>query len=321
MPGYDDFWSKAAPGLLDLGLGAITRNQAQQEAASKLGTAQGPLYQASTNAAKGMLDQLGTADPQAFAKQRFDAQQALVSPVYDKQFDDLYRNLYAKGQLGTANYNPGVAGITPNGTAMNPQLAAFFAAKNAQQSKDAYSSMGEGQKYIDSLVNRAGMLQRTAGSTQNTGLEAQRTQPSRAAGNSELLRGVSGVLKNAGGLGALPGALRSPNDAPDMDRMGGLPDFNSDDYATNDALDMSQVGGLPNFNDGVDYGSPTSAAARTASISIFRISIFRNTSAPAAGSTSAAGSKELTWQRECSPASLSRSTTTSRRNRTTTTAA
>lgn len=221
MAGYDDFWTKAGPGLLDFGLGAITRNQGQQEAADKLGTAQGPLYQDATNAARGMFTQLGSADPQAFAKQRFDAQQALVAPVQDKQFDDLYRKLYAKGQLGIADYNPGVEGITPNGTAMNPQLAAFFAAKNAQRSKDAYGAMDQGQKYIGDLVSRAGMLQRTAAGAQGTGLEAQRTQPSRAASNSELLRGVSGVLKNAGGFAALPGAIRSASDAFGVTQPGG----------------------------------------------------------------------------------------------------
>ena len=38
------------------------------------------------------------------------------------------RSLYAKGMLGVATYNPGVPGVTPNGTPMNPQLAArgFF---------------------------------------------------------------------------------------------------------------------------------------------------------------------------------------------------
>ena len=213
MATYDSFWNKAGPGLLDFGAGLYTKNAAQHEAADKLGAAQGPLYQQSANMSKGMLDAVGGFDPQAFATDRFNAKRSLMAPVEEKEFNDLYRKLYAKGQLGVANYNPGIEGITPDGTAMNPQLAAFFAAKNAQRAKDANASLGEGQAYIDSLLNRSGMLQKQASSVQSSGLEAQKTQPSRAAQTGELLRGVTGVLKDAGVykdvVRGIPGALGS----------------------------------------------------------------------------------------------------------------
>lgn len=222
---YQSFWDKVGPGLFDVGVGAFTKNQAQHEASDRLGAAQGPLYQQSMAAAQQQLGMLGNFDPQAFAKQRFDEQQALLDPVYDKQLDDLSRRMFVKGQQGVANYNPGVEGITPNGTAMNPQLAAFFAAKNAQRSKDAYGAMDQGQKYIDSLINRSGMLQQQAGRVQGAGLEAQRTQPSRAAANGEILRGVSGVLKDAGiykdAIRGIPGAVRSTTDALGITQAGG----------------------------------------------------------------------------------------------------
>lgn len=198
MAGYEDFWNKAGPGLLDAGIGFWGKNAAQQEASDKLGRAQGPAYQQAMDASTGMLTAAGNFDPKAFGQQRFEEQQALMAGVNDKEFNDLYRTLYAKGQLGIANYNPGIEGFTPNGTAMNPQLAAFFAAKQAQRSKDAYGAMDQGQKYLDTMLNRSGMLQRQAAGLQSSGLEAQRTQPSRAAGNMEVMRGLTNVLKDSG---------------------------------------------------------------------------------------------------------------------------
>lgn len=206
MATYEDFWGKAGPGMLDVGVGMYTRRQAQNEAEQRLRDARGPLYDQATAGATGMLTAAGNFDPQAFAADRFKTQQALVAPVQEKSFDDFYRKLYAKGQLGMGTYNPGVEGVTPNGMLMNPQLTAFLAAQNAQRSKDAYGALGEGQKYLDSTLNRADLLARTAGNAQATGLEGQRTQPSRAAGTAELLRGVSGVLKDSG---VLPGMFKT----------------------------------------------------------------------------------------------------------------
>ena len=208
---YSQFWNKAGPGLLDFGLGLYSRNAAQKEAAQRLAQARGPVYDQATAGASGMLSAAGNFDPQSFAADRFKAQQALVAPVQQKQQEDLIRSLRAKGQLGISTYNPGVEGITPNGTPMNPQLAAFFAAQNAQRSKDAYGSLGEGQQYLNGILDRAGMLQRTAANAQSTGLEGVRTQPSRATSNAELIRGGLGVLKDSGILkdvvGRVPGMI------------------------------------------------------------------------------------------------------------------
>ncbi len=211
MATYDDFWNRylpqVGPGLLDFGVGLYNKRQGQNEAASRLSAAQGPLYGQYMGAAGTTLGQAGGFDPQAFAADRFNAQQQLLNPVYDKQLGDLMSTLRARGQLGISTYNPGVPGITPNGTPMNPQLAAFFAAQNAQRSKDAYNSLGAGQDYLDNLVKRAGMLQGGANATQNTGIAAQSTQPSRAAGNAELLKGLTGVLKNSNAVKQIPGMI------------------------------------------------------------------------------------------------------------------
>lgn len=208
---YDNFWSKAGPGLLDFGLGLYNKRQAQNEAAQRLQAARGPLYDRTTQAASGMLSQAGDFDPQKFATDRFNAGEALVAPVQEKQLNDLMSTLRARGQLGISTYNPGVAGITPNGTSMNPQLAAFFAAQGADRSRRAYDSLDQGQNYLDNLVKRTGMLNTQATNLQSTGIQAQNTQPSRAAATGEILKGAAGVLKNAGAVkdifSALPGMI------------------------------------------------------------------------------------------------------------------
>lgn len=196
-----DFWSKAGPGLLDLGVGMYSRNAAMREAEERLKRSRGPLYDANMGAAQGMLAQAGTFDPQAHAAERFAAQQALIKPVQDKAHTDLLRTLRAKGMLGAATHNPGLeGGTTDAGVAVNPHVAAFYAAQNAQRSKDAYSALDSGQAYLDKILNRSGMLQRSAGDAQRMGLEAMRTQPSRATATHQLLKGGLGVLKDSGVL-------------------------------------------------------------------------------------------------------------------------
>lgn len=211
---YDNFWKNMGPGLFNLGAGLYTSNLAQQDASKRLAAAQGPAYQAAISGATGMLNAGNKFNPQAYATDQFNKQQALLQPVYDKQLNDLMSTLRARGQLGIATYNPGVEGITPNGTAMNPQLAAFYAARNAQQAKDAYASMQEGQNYRTNLLKDAGMLSTQAGQLQNTGLAAQNVIPSRATAAQQILQGVGSVLKSnpkilPGMLSAAGGYLKS----------------------------------------------------------------------------------------------------------------
>lgn len=192
-----DFWSQAVPGMLNFGFGMYNRNAAQSEAEEKLRRARGPLYDQSMNAATGVMNQAGAFDPQAHAAERFGAQQALLKPVQDRQLADFMSMLRAKGQLGMGTYNAGLeGGATDAGMLMNPQMAAFFAAQNAQRSKDAYGALGEGQSYLDNLLKRSTGLQTQAGATQRAGLEGQRTLPAKATANRELYKGGAGMLQN-----------------------------------------------------------------------------------------------------------------------------
>lgn len=194
-----DFWSRVGPGLLDFGFGLYNRNAAQSEAEERLKRARGPLYDQSMGAAQGMMTQAGTFDPQAHAAERFNAQQALMKPVQDKQLADLLRVLHAKGQLGMGTYNAGLeGGTTDAGMLMNPKMAAFFAAQNAQRSKDAYGALDQGQAYLDKLLKRSSELQYDARAAQRGGLEAEQVRPPKATANRELVKGGLGMLKDTG---------------------------------------------------------------------------------------------------------------------------
>lgn len=222
---YDDFWDRVTrgappatqtpptkkpggfletygPGLFDLGVGLYNRHAANKEAASRLAAAQGPLYQQAMGGAGGMLA-AGLKDPTALATERFNAKEALLKPLQDKQQADLMRSLHAKGMLGISNYNPSTVlpsgqeiSIAPTGQAMNPHMAAFFAAQNADRARRAQSALDEGLAYQTGMLGNARNLQGLASNTQQTGLVGQMTQPSRAAQNATLLKGLGGMIFN-----------------------------------------------------------------------------------------------------------------------------
>lgn len=214
---YDLFWGRpgdgkdkpSSPGMLDLGLGIYQNRQAANEAEQRLRDARGPVYDQAMAGASGMLSAAGGFDPKAHAAERFNAQQALLAPKNEADYNQLMRSLHAKGLLGVSSFEPAVYGdgaVAPTGgAAMNPHVAAFYAARNAQRSKDAYGALGEGEKYLDNILNRSGMLTRQAGNVQSTGLEGQNTQRSRAKELGEMMRGGLGILRESGALKDIPG--------------------------------------------------------------------------------------------------------------------
>jgi len=232
MATFDEFWDRSGPGMLGLGVGLYNRHQAEREARKRLAGAQGPLFQSAMTGAQGMLGQLGALNPDALAADRFNAQEALLAGPQAKDLADLQRTLYAKGMLGTANYNPGIEGIEP-GMLMNPHMAAFYAARNADRAKRAAGALDQGQRYADNLVTRASNLQGLAGNTQGTGLAAARTQSSRAYGNAKLLKGAMGILKDNPKILSRIGGMLGDVFGGVGDWLGGLfsPDFYYGDMA------------------------------------------------------------------------------------------
>ena len=194
MATFDEFWGRAGPGLLDFGMGAYNKRAAQKEAERRLAASRGPVYNQSTDMASKLLGEVGMLDADALAGDRFAAQEALLAGPQAKDEADLMRMLYSKGMLGVSNFNPGVEGITPNGTAMNPHMAAFYAARNADRAKRATGALDEGQKFATGMVDRAGALQRIGGNAQDTGFRGDDRIPSKSAANAEILKGIGGML-------------------------------------------------------------------------------------------------------------------------------
>jgi hypothetical protein len=198
-----DFWrraSNAAPGLFDFGAGVYGMQAGRKEAAKNLQDARGPQYDALMSQSGQVLSQAGGMDPRAAAAERFNAQSGLLAGKDVADEAALMRMLHAKGMLGAANFNPGVPGVTPNGTAMNPHMAAYYAARGGRDAKMAADSLDAGEAQLDRTIKRSGMLQDQAAAQQRSGLEGVRTQPSRTAANLNLLKGASGLVKDLGGL-------------------------------------------------------------------------------------------------------------------------
>jgi hypothetical protein len=207
MATTDDFWGRmkgGAGGMFDLGAGLYGRSAGAKEASSRLRASQGPLYDTQMAGANQALNVAGGMDPRALGQERYDATQGLLAGSDAKNEADLMRMLQAKGMLGAATFNPGVEGITPNGTAMNPKLAAYYAAKNARDAKMAAGALDQGDAMLDRQINRAGALQGQAANTQRAGMVAQDSQPSKSAATMQLLKGIGGVAKDTGlfGMGA-----------------------------------------------------------------------------------------------------------------------
>lgn len=192
-------WSNIATG----GMGLLSDYMGQNEARARLGSIQGPVYQAANAGATSAIQTAGNMDPNAFAADRFARQQALVNPMQQKQIEDVRRSLQARGIGGLGVYNPGIEGFTPNGQVVSPELAAAYAGINSANNKSAYASMDEGQTYLNNLLQRSGMLTNQARTAQQTGFEGVGRLPSRAASFGQMAQGIGSVLKQPGAMGML----------------------------------------------------------------------------------------------------------------------
>lgn len=196
---FNQFWNNMGPGLLNLGVGAYDAYNAKKTAQQRLAASQTPFVNTAASGATGMLNSAVNMSPDAAAADRFNAQEALLAGPQAKDLADLQRSLYAKGMLGAANYNPGVQGIAPGTTAMSPQLAAFYAAQNADRAKRATMAMDQGQQFQTNQINNAAALQRASQGAQTAQLNNLSKVPSNAGITSQLLQGAVGMLgKNPG---------------------------------------------------------------------------------------------------------------------------
>jgi hypothetical protein len=209
-----DFWNrldKAVPGMLDAGINIYGASAGRRENAGMIAGAQGPLYRQAMGQAGTTLDS-ANMDPRAAGAEWMKNQRSLLAGPDAADEDALFRRLHATGMLGAASYNPGVEGVTPSGTAMNPQMAAFYAARNARNAKMAADAQAHGEGMLDSRVARAGRLQGVAAGAQNTGMNAMNPATKTARGVN-LLKGGASIAKDLGyGMKDVAGLFKSGAD-------------------------------------------------------------------------------------------------------------
>jgi hypothetical protein len=225
---YDDFWGrigKAAPGMFDLGAGVYGATAGRKEAADRLRAAQGPNYDQQMQMAGGMLSRASSFDPVAAGTERFNQAQRLLAPKDATDMASLQRLLQLRGQGGAASYT----GVDAGGAPVNPQIAAYLQEKNRRDAQMVYDSLNQGDKMLDSQINRAGTLQRQAAGVQDAGMKVQASQPSRTLSNMNILKGISGIAKDTGLFSSGIDWLRNFN-TPALWGAGSAPRFDFGGY-------------------------------------------------------------------------------------------
>jgi hypothetical protein len=259
------FWDGLGTGLLQTGVGVLAGKESEKAMLERLKAARGPLYDQEIGLASKSLGLAGGMDPKAMAAERFAAQQGLVAPSNEADEQALMRKLQAKGMLGVASHQavPGTA-ATP-GVAMNPHMAALYAAQAGAKNKAAYDSLGEGEKYLDQLLNRSSKLQ--AGADDRARAIYNITPPKQST-SSRLLQGAGSLLSNPDIIKSLGGMFSgliggktaaAPAPAPSYKppvnepNMTGAYDFDLSSYFT-DYDDYDFGGGAYDYSfDGWDF--------------------------------------------------------------------
>lgn len=202
---------RAAGGLFGGALDLYGRNQNRKQM-ERMITAQSPNAFRLQELGGQALTQAGSMDPRAFAQRQFNEQQGLRAGADAASFAALERNLVSRGLTGLASDDPGAAGAfgVAGGQRANPYVAAYFAAQNAQRSKDAADAQAAGQTQLDRLLTRgtdlskAGQVSRAAGieNVQAAGIPRKRNFGSIALGIGR------DILKDSGLFGTIGNTLK-----------------------------------------------------------------------------------------------------------------
>jgi hypothetical protein len=248
------FWDGLGTGLLQTGVGVLAGKESEKAMLERLKAARGPLYDQEIGLASKSLALAGGMDPKAAAAERFAAQQGLVAPSNEADEQALMRKLQAKGMLGVASHGavPGTA-QTP-GVAMNPHMAALFAAQAGAKNKAAYDSLNQGEAYLDNLLKRSNTLQ--SGANQRAAQVYQMT-PAKQSTSSRLLQGAGSLLGNADISKAIGGLFsgmfgKSTPTAPAA-RMPAPMAPPVSDYSFDFSPDYADYDFGPGYNDDLDW--------------------------------------------------------------------
>lgn len=156
-PMYDPFYANVTTGF-----GTATVDPVTGQVRSQLSDPYQRMRDQSLEASQGMFGQLRDFNPQTFATERYNAAQALLAPGDQLAQQGLMQELANKGGFGlTLNQpaQPGAApgaGVTPGaGTVgVNPYIDTFLNAQNRRNAQMSYDALGQGERYLDNLINR-----------------------------------------------------------------------------------------------------------------------------------------------------------------------
>ena len=199
---FGEYANRFGPGLLGVGANIFGERAAGRQQQELVRDIRGPQYDTEQALASRSLALASGMDPKAAAAERFAAQQALLAPGEQAQWQDLMRQLQSQGLLGLSSHGavPGV--VSTPGQSMNPYVAAMLAAQQTQRAKSAYESLNEGEKQIDRMIGRSNTLQSGGRAATNAALMAKALAPKPSA-IATLLKGGSGLLSSPGAQNAV----------------------------------------------------------------------------------------------------------------------
>jgi hypothetical protein len=205
------FWQDYGPGMLDLGANIYGQSAARNEWERRMRQAQGPLYNTQIGLAGKALGAAGSMDPKALAAERFAAQEGLLAPGRASQEQELMARLQKQGLLGVSSFKPVAGTVATPGVSMNPHLAALYAAQEGSKAQSAYDALGQGEKYLDDQLKRAGMLQTQAVGGREAGQKSYMSKeygrPSSPSIAQQLIKGGVNILKDPAARGNVGGML------------------------------------------------------------------------------------------------------------------
>jgi hypothetical protein len=197
------------------------------------------------DSASQVMGQAGSFDPKAHAAERFASAQALLQPGRTTAQQGLLQELMNKGGYGLS-LNGQAADGSEGST--NPYLSTFLAANNRQDAEMAYSSLREGESYLDGLLRRSDGLFRAGAQVDQWG------QPVLADARNWTTQFNADRQNEAGfGFNLDEGALRAKRDGTQQYLTNVL-------QAQRDALtwDRARQGGmLSSINAGTPTPAPT----------------------------------------------------------------
>ena len=158
------FWDTAGQAALQFGVDYAGQQLTKKDDKKRLQATQGPLYDQQIGLA-GNIYATTPQTGQAQAQETYQDYLGLTDQERQAQVQDLQRKLYAKGQFGIGSYGA-VAGTKPTpGVAMNPQLAALYAAQEGKKNEAAFAARQSAESDIDRRLNRANNLNASAQNT------------------------------------------------------------------------------------------------------------------------------------------------------------